>query len=374
MRTDALLLTTLLLACKRDGSDALAFRSAPGSPHALGAGASDVVLADVDGDGHLDVIAAAANEGALQLLRGDGKGGFSPTTILARATGLHAVAVADLDRDGDLDVLATQHDSHDVTVLLGDGKGAFTTTDTFVARTEGAAHNHGLAVADFDEDGALDVLTSDQAMQSVALLIGDGRGAFTIAAGSPWSLGAAAYPPAVADLDGDGHDDVVSPLVGGAAVAVLRGDGKGSFTPAAGAPGPLRERPYALAIGEVTGDAHLDVVVAHDDLTIATLLAGDGKGGLASVAELELGGRGFDPRLVDIDGDGALDLVASCHPSGVAVLRGDGKGGFEPFAGSPFPVGRGPSGAAAGDLDGDGRLDLAVVGFDSGDLTVLLRR
>ncbi len=374
MRADALLLTTLLLACKRDGTHTLTFREAPGSPHTLGAGASDAVLADVDGDGDLDVVVSTANEGALHLLRGDGKGGFAPTQILARAPGMHAVAVADVDRDGDLDVLATQHDSHDVTVLLGDGNGAFTTAGTFAARTQGAAHNHGLAIADFDEDGALDVLTSDQAMHGVALLRGDGRGAFTIAAGSPWSVGAAAYPPAVADLDGDGHADVVSPLVGGAAVAVLSGDGKGGFTPAAGAPGPLRERPYAVAIGEVTGDASLDVVVAHDDLTIATLLAGDGKGGLAPVAELELGGRGFDPRLVDIDADGALDLVASCHPSGVAVLRGDGKGGFVAFVGSPFAVGRSPSGAAAGDLDADGRLDLAVVGFDSGDLTVLLQR
>jgi hypothetical protein len=364
------LLSLLLLACRRDGVDALRYEQRP--PIATDGGASDLALADVDGDGRLDLIATAPRARAILLMRGDGQGGFAVPETVASYPDTHAIAAADLDRDGDVDLLTTRHDAHDVTVLRNDGHAAFTMA-SFAARTEGKAHNHGLVVADFDEDGDADVLTNDQEQHSVALLLGDGQGAFAIAPDSPWSVGADAYPPAAADIDGDGHLDVISPLVGGAAIAVLRGDGRGAFVAAKGSE-RLRDRPYSLAVGDVTGDGKPDVVAAHDDADVASLLAGDGAGGLAFVRELDLGGRGYDVALVDLDGDSALDLISGCYPDAIAIQRGDGRGGFTPIAGAPIRIGRGPAAVVVGDLDGDARPDLAAAAVEVAQLHVLVRR
>jgi hypothetical protein len=359
-------------ACKRD-ADPSSPRSGGSSPHALGHPAADVVLADVDGDARLDAIVCGAERGQLTVLRGDGRGGFVSRTSIADAPGLHSLVAGDLDRDGDVDLVGMHHDSFDVHVLVGDGLGGFAIAAAVPARTGGKPHTHGLALADFDADGDLDALTSDQDAGSVALLLGDGRGGLALAEGSPWAIGNDPYPPAIGDIDGDGHLDVVAPLVRMAAVGVLRGNGGGSFTAAPGAPGPLAERPLSLSLGDVTGDGRVDAVVAHDDTSIATVLVGDGEGGFTKSSVIDFGARSFDLELVAFDGDATLDLLATRLPVGVTLLAGDGRGGFAAMPGSPFECGREPAALATGDLDGDGDLDLVLANLASEDLCVLLR-
>jgi hypothetical protein len=369
-----LLALVLHPACKRDPASSPTHGAAE-SRYAVGQNPNDVVLIDVDGDARLDAITASPKSRELHLLRGDGRGGFSQAVAISTTTPFHAVAAADVDADGDADLLATQHDAHGIDVLLNDGNGRLTPSphSPVAVRVGGQPHNHGLVVADFDEDGKPDALTSDQDAGSVALALGDGRGGFAIAPGSPWPVGRDPYPPAVADLNGDGHLDVASPLVAASAVAVLLGDGRGGFAAAKGAPGPIAPRPYSLALGDVTGDGRVDAVVAHDDASTATLLAGDGAGGLSSAGTIELGGRGFDVALVDMDADAVLDIVVTKAPDAIAVLLGEGRGGFAPAPGSPYVAGNGPTALATGDLDGNGALDIVAVSFESNDLAVLLR-
>jgi hypothetical protein len=123
----------------------------------------------------------------------------------------------------------------------------------------------------------------------------------------------------------------------------------------------------------VTGDGKLDAVVAHDDAEIVSVLAGDGAGGLERVGEIELGGRGFDVELVDVDGNGTLDLACTSFPAGIALLQGDGRGGFAHAPGSPYAIAGEPAGVSIGDIDGDLDLDLVAVSRESGELTVWLR-
>jgi hypothetical protein len=335
-----------------------------------------ILSSDLDGDGRLDLVVTGSRSSAIVVLAGDGRGGFTRAAGPALAVPLppHLVAAGDLDRDGKTDLAATAHDSHGVWVWRGDGRFGFTAApgSPFPALAGGRAHNHGLALADVDGDADLDVLTTDDVAHVVAVLRNDGRGALEPSPRSPFSTGSEPYPPALADLNGDGRLDVITPDVRAGTVSVLLGDGQAGFAPATAA--GVTARPYFVATGDVDGDGKLDAVVTHDDVSRVTVLVGDGRGGLrpATGPPLDAGRRGWKAALHDMDRDGRLDLVLAAN--GVVVMLGDGRGGFSAAPGSPFPTGRGSWSLALGDFDADGRTDAATADFEAGTVSVLLQR
>jgi len=339
---------------------------------------NDITLGDVDGDGHPDLVTANIGSRDVSVLRGDGKGGFSPApgSPFRVAIAAHLVVLADFDRDGRLDLAVTEHDSNDVVVLKGNGRGGFAPMAGSPVRAIDriAPHNHGLVATDVNRDGILDLATSNNNGNSVSVLAGDGRGGFRPAAGSPFPVGRAPYPLAVADFNGDGRPDVATPDVNGHTVTVLFGDGRGGLAPAPGSPYRVTERPYFAAAAHVNGDRALDLVVSHDDSNALSILFNDGKGRFAAPRRIEAGGRAWKVRVADVDGDGHNDVVMGVNPAGVAILLGNGSGNFTPAAGSPVAVGRGPWGIAVGDVNHDGKPDVVTANSQGNDVSVLLAR
>jgi hypothetical protein len=237
-----------------------------------------------------------------------------------------------------------------------------------------APHNHGLVVADFDGDRIPDLATSNNNANSVSVLLADGRGGFRPATGSPFPVGRAPYPLAVADWNGDGRPDVATPDVGGNTITVLLGDGRGGLSTAPGSPHRVGERPYFATAADVNGDRPLDLVVSHDDSNALSVLVNDGRGRFGAPRRIEVGSRTWKVRVVDVDRDGKNDLVMGVHPSGMTVLRGDGAGGFTRAPGSPVAVGRGPWGIAVGDVNRDGKADVVTANSEGGTVSVLLAR
>jgi hypothetical protein len=350
--------------------------AAPGSPIAVAGQPNGVASADLNADGKADLVVTHGG-GSVSILLGNGRGGFShaPGSPLPVSSPPHLAALGDMDGDAKLDLVVTGHDSHGVFVWRGDGAGRFEPVrgSPFSALSGGKPHNHGLALGDLDRDGDLDVATTDDEAHVVAVLLNDGRRGFRAAEHSPFAVGNQPYPLALGDLNGDGSLDVVTPNVGSASVSVLLGDGRGGF--ALARTGPISTaRPYFVALGDLDGDSRLDAVTIHDDVALATALKGDGQGGLRPVgAPFGIGRRGAKAVLHDMDRDGKTDLVVAVGGA-VAVLLGNGKGGFTPLAGSPFPVGRGAWSLAIADFDGDGRPDVATADLEAGTLSVLLQR
>jgi hypothetical protein len=339
---------------------------------------ADIALADVNGDGPLDLLTANSRSNNVSILLGNGRGGFAPApgSPLAGGPVTHLLALGDVNGDSHLDLAVTCHDSNDAILYLGNGHGGFRAApgSPFPLLQGTAPHNHGLALGDFNGDRKLDLATSNQNHRSVSVLLGDGQGRFRSAPGSPFLVGGAPYPLALGDLNGDGALDIVTPNLDSRQIAVLLGNGRGGFAPAPGSPFPVLPRPYFVALGDLNGDRWLDVVASHDDISLLTVLLGDGQGGFrpASGSSVDVGSRAGEILLRDMNSDGRVDLVTGTDAHQVVVLLGEGDGGFRPAAGSPFAVGRGPWGLALGDVNGDSKIDIVTANLESNDVSVLL--
>jgi VCBS repeat protein len=384
---DACILGILSASCDLTPGERLLV-PAPGSPIAMPGGTGHVELADVNRDGHLDLAVSAGRERGLEILLGNGTGAFASLqgTAAMRAVRTGETSLGDFDGDGHVDLAVASHDSYEVVVLLGDGLGAFSPAPTSPAITgnAGQPHNHGLVTGDVNGDGPLDLVAVNSGDGTIAVLLGDGRGGFAHASGSPFAAGPGPYPAALGDVDGDGRLDIAVPDSGtgrysrehgslARTVTVLLGDGKGGFRPAPYSPLTVLEGPYFATLGDLDGDQRLDLVVAHDDSSSITILLNDGGTGFrpAPQSPFDLGRRAWKIVVADADGDRRADLLLATGDS-VTVLLGDGRGRFAPAPGSPFAAGRGAWTLAVGDLDDDGRLDTVTSNVESEALHVLL--
>ncbi len=380
-------LSPMALACQggshgqdqaQGGAVTALFEPAPVSPIAAGTRPLDVALADLNTDGHLDIVTANVGSRDVTVLLNDGHGHFAASPTSPTPTGLasHLVAVADLNGDDRPDLAVTAHDSNNVAILLGDGSGGFVPAagSPYAALESGSPHNHGLVLEDMNGDGHYDVVTANSDDNSVSLLLGDGRGSLASAAGSPFAVGSRPYLPATGDVNGDGRPDIVVPNFGDATISVLLGDDRVGLSSAPSSPVPVQQRPFCTALGDLNADRTLDLVVTQDDTSLIVVLLGDGRGGFDNAPDspVDAGERGYRMCLADVNGDGRTDMVTGTAGNSVVVLLGDGKGGFAAAPGCPFGVGGGPWGVALGDVNGDERLDIVTCNQDSNDVTVLL--
>ena len=192
----------------------------------------EVVLADVNADGRLDILATTVSAHGVAVLLNQTDGTFahasgSPNRV---RTPYDAIAMADMNGDGKLDIIFPSIAGNEVNVMLGDGTGAF-------AHAEGSpmkvAERPGyVAVGDANGDGSIDVFATHDDVTTLDVLLNDGGGKLSHAPGSPLSVDVRGYlwGIAPADLNGDGHLDLACGNAATSEIALLLGDGKGVFT------------------------------------------------------------------------------------------------------------------------------------------------
>lgn len=363
------------------------FAPAPHSPFPAGKRPSDITVGDLNNDAKLDVITVNGDSKNVTALLGDGHGDFKPARGSPFKTAIRPefIATGDLNRDGNLDLAIAPHSGgHSVVILLGDGKGGFrrAPNSPLVPLKSTSPHNHGLVVVDVNGDGNLDVVTANAGTNrgkpdnAVSVLLGNGRGAFRLAVGSPFKLGRLPASIALGDLNGDGKPDLAAASEGSKDLTVMLGDGKGAFNPTSGSPFSLRAYANSIAIGDVNNDDSPDLAVTHDDSSLLTILLGDGKGGfkipLGSPFDLER--HAWNIIVADVNRDKNMDLVTRGQYNSIMVWLGNGNGAFAPAPGSPFTVGTDPVSIAVSDVNADGRPDILAANSGSNNVTVLLGR
>ncbi len=175
------------------------------------------------------------------------------------------------------------------------------------------------------------------------------------------AIGPSPRAVAIADLDGDGRGDAVVADGQASTVAVLHGNGDGTFVPL-GQPVVVGDAPFDLAIADVDGDARADVVTLG--ASAVRLLRGDGKGGFAPPQSTALPADATGMAVADFDRDGHADVALACPTLNTLEVLLGGAGGFAAPVG--VKAGQGPNGVAACDLDGDQRTDLVVIHASTG--------
>jgi hypothetical protein len=196
------------------------------------------------------------------------------------------------------------------------------------------------------------------------VLLGNGDGTF--GAKSDYATGNGPVSVAIGDLNGDGKPDLAVASAGSypnyyGTVSVLLGNGDGTFgTKTDYATG---SNPRSVAIGDFNGDGKPDLVVANQLSSTVSVLFGNGNGTFGARCDYGTGNAPSSVAIGDLNGDGKPDLAVTNEGSPtasntVSVLLGNGDGTFGARIG--YGTGSGPSSVAIGDLNGDGRLDLAV--------------
>ncbi|MBK7865464.1 MAG: VCBS repeat-containing protein [Archangiaceae bacterium] len=357
----------------------------------LPADGAGVLVVDGDGDGRADLFQAAHGEGVL-IYSGAGAGAFaSPQVLVPRqpapvadgglgdagfidagvvlrpALDVRALASGDFDGDGKVDLLVLSGGR--AQAQLWRGKGALSFTQ---APAEQVPPCFGLepsaVVADLDGDDDLDLISLGAASAAagasqVQLLLNDGHGRFSDVTAS--NLGAVPFDApgvAVGDLDGDGKVD----LFFSGSTDVMRlylGDGHGVFQRSAPDALPADSKPLGgvPSLGDFDLDGALDVFMpaAGQD----RVLFNDGTGHFDDVSTIFLGaetGPSAQAQVVDLDLDGAADVLVLDRPGRLRAYRNDGQGRLFDYT---FEL-LGNDGAlantafAVGDVDGDGDDDV----------------
>src|ERR1700733_11504258 len=363
-----------------------------------------VAVADLNGDGNLDLIVANEQQsksdmqGSISVMLGKGSGKFhAPVNYSSGGESAYSVVAADVNGDGKLDLVVANGcfgsdcSTGSVGVLLGNGDGTFKKAVTY---RSGAASVFGahVAVGDLNGDGKLDLAVANTGSGCgngcqeglIGVLLGNGDGTFKKAKTYPTGGFDAIGWVEIADVNGDKKPDLVVanycatefsfPPVEGS-VGVLLGKGNGTFAPVktylSGGDGAI-----SVAVADLNKDGKPDILVSNCGPEACGpgspggnvgVLIGNGNGTFKSVVNYPAENSPFDVIAADMNGDGKLDIVVSnwgtanggSNDGAVTVLLGKGNGKFQ--AAQTFPSGgaEAPSVAVA-DVNKDGRPDVVL--------------
>lgn len=318
-------------------------------------GQKEAAAGEVNGDGFADVVIVGNDQGTI--LTGDADGAVEVQTRVPAGSRPAGPDLADLDGDGHVDIAVANHETHHLTLLQGDGSGGFQASPHSPLTISVEPHPHAVRAADLDADAQVDLIVDHRAGEGLLVLRGTGDGEFV----SPGTLVEGGGDPyrgmAVGDLNGDAHFDLVTPNPDGVGVLLNTSASQLGFSKSTiGTDGG----PFAVDLGDLNGDGQLDVITALDEgSSLVQVFLGDGRGAFREAEDspfrLAAGGKMIAGG--DFNGDGVDDAAIACWNASEVLLL---LGGANSIDTATLPVQGNAWGPAAADLNGDMVDDLVV--------------
>lgn len=287
---------------------------------------------------------------------------FSGQIVYPTGTSPIVSASADFNNDGIIDLATSNYFAVSVSIRLGTGGGAFGPAVTYPLA---GSRTGAVAAGDLNKDGNLDLVLAEVFGTRVFVLLGKGDGTFlsyttyNVNGNNPYFL-------AVDDLNGDGNNDVAVENSSGG-ISVFYGNGDGTLQPPqlfnTGA------NPYHVVISDINKDGRKDMLTANLHANTISVLLNNGNGTFAPNVDYVAGSSCSSLALYDFNKDGNLDVaVSSSGTNSMAVLFGNGAGQF----GSPtyYPTTTSSYFLTAADFDNDGNGDICVANYNNSTVTV----
>jgi hypothetical protein len=253
-----------------------------------------------------------------------------------------------------------------VYALIANSEGGFDDAIRLADYTEPGA----MTAADFDGDGLADLAVSGpqwgEGTASISVLRGSDLGQLT--PGIWHGMGSSSCGVSLLDINGDGHEDLVSTECygGRSGLYVALGREDGTWEPSVWT--QVRGDLSPAAFGDVDGDGFLDAVITHSQLHRISVLPGNGDGTFGAASQVRTRQYPDSATLGDFNRDGAIDVIVSVEP-GLSLMPGSGDGGFG--APTSIPNVSRPNSVLAEDFNRDGLLDLALTSWDTRSVSLL---
>jgi len=366
-----------------------------------GGNCSGIAISDIDGDGKPDLVMANTGGSALSVLRNISTSGsitsasFAPKVDFPVAGSAYQIAAGDIDGDGKPDIVCSVNQPNSKISIFRNI--STVGSISFAARVDFADVNTpvGVAIADLDVDGKPEIIVAESASAGVGIwpnistpgsISSSSFGAKIELPNVPGSQVSDRTSIAVADLDGDGKPDIVVNNAQSNSISVYRNNLTGSLTGAiqpfdpnveffTGGNSRVTDNPIVVKIGDIDGDGKPDIVASNYSPNLSSsisILRNTSTPGLINASsfapEVEIPcSHAWGIAVGDMDGDGKPDLaIVNGDDSKVSIFRNTSIPGsitaasFAPAA--KFAAGHSPVFIVLGDLDGDGKVDIAVSG------------
>ncbi|CAF3385938.1 unnamed protein product [Rotaria socialis] len=330
-----------------------------------------IVAADVNADDKVDIIVANNGGNNVGVFINTGTGTFSiqMTYSTGASSTPNSVTTADINADGKVDIIVSNYGTNNVGVLINNGNGIFAAQVTY-SSVNGP---NCVVVVDVNGDGKVDIVVANYAASNVGVLINAGNGTFI--AQVTYSTGGGSNPAfvAAADVNGDGKIDITVANYWGGNIGVLINNGNGTFAAQVTYSTGGSSNPQVVAAADVNMDSKVDIIVANSASNSVGVFLNVGNIAFAPQVTYSTGSTSGPNSMVviDLNGDGKLDLVTSNNAAGsFSVFLGTGSGTF--LTPTTYLIGSSISYVAPADINGDGKIDIIIALSNGNSIAVFL--